>query len=94
MPDNMLSALEMMKVPFPKLEVPDRVKATFRDLAQKAAGHATKAIETLEKVTEDATKLVEIAGSNAATGALDYNRKLVESLARKCACSASRSLSS
>lgn len=79
MPDNMFSAFQMMKMPFQKFEVPDLpVTAPFRELVQKAAEHATKTIDTLDKVTDEATKLVEAAGSSAATNALDYNRKLIE----------------
>jgi phasin len=79
MPDNVFSAFQMPKFPFPKFEVPDLpVTAPFRDLVQKAAEQATKTIETLDKITDEATKLVEVAGSNAATTAIDYNRKLIE----------------
>jgi hypothetical protein len=84
MPDNVFSAFQMPKFPFPKFEVPDLpVTAPFRDLVQKAAEQATKTIETLDKITDEATKLVRVERRHHRHR---LQSQAYRSLARKCAC--------
>lgn len=62
------------KFDLPKVEVP----AAFRELAEKSVTQAKDNWEKMKAASEEATDLIEDSYTNAAKGAADYSRKLVE----------------
>jgi phasin len=69
-----IPTFSLPKFDFPNSEMP----APFRDMATKAAAQAKETIETMERATEEVSRVVESSFANSGLGSAEYNRKLFE----------------
>ena len=58
----------------PNLEIPE----AFREIAEKGAAQTKEMYEKMRVGTEEATHLLENTFKTATTGAVDFNRKVIE----------------
>jgi phasin len=69
------SPFELPKFNLPNLEIPE----AFREFAEKSAAQTKEMYEKMKAAAEEATGLLESTFKTAATGATEYNRKVIES---------------
>jgi phasin len=72
-------SFEIPKFLLPKFDFPNsEMPAPFREMATQVAAQAKETVEKMGNATGEASRLVESACTSAASGAAEYNRKLVE----------------
>ena len=74
MPKGAKTTFELPKSSQPNFEVPE----AFREIAEKSSAQTKEMYERMRVSADEATGLLENTFKTAATGAAEYNRKLIE----------------
>jgi hypothetical protein len=73
-----ITLFEFPKFELPNLALPTKVPEAFRETAEKGIAQAKEAYEKVRGVVEEANSLAEGMLKTVASGAAEYNRKVLE----------------